>query len=476
MNCPSCNKIIAPNLSICPSCGAIIYEYKIKLHDPYRLKGTLIAGKYHLEGYAGGGGMGAVYLALNEETKQKVAVKILKPDIAVKNKEYIRLFEQEIQAAQKISHPNIVKIFDSGSQDDLSFMVMEWLDGHTLEDEITKRKIPIEVIADIFRQVCSALIVAHARNVLHLDIKPANIFLLSEPKTALTVKMIDFGLARILSSETGTTATRFRGTDKYCSPEHYGGKLTSRSDVYSLGATLYHMLAGVVPFGTSYIYAKMYPNMQLPDIPSVLAQRPDFPKELDRVIQKALSKNPNERQESVKDLLDEFEQALLGKSIGFKNEIASRTDTQHDSNQLKFGEDEVDDLPSNFLRLNAELFDVVVCLCATLIILSPFVTLTDKLYTQEGLLIILINFAIILFIYRTLSIGIYHRTFGMSIFLLEIIDIEENDYLSLRQATVHSFIYLFSIILFGIGFLPMFFNSERRAAHDLLAGAIVVKE
>ena len=117
-------------------------------------------------------------------------------------------------------------------------------------------------------------------------------------------------MARVLSNETGTTVTRFLGTYQYCSPEHFGGKVTYRSDIYSLGATLYHMIAGVIPFGTSYINAKMHPELELPPVPSVVSMRPGLPHEVDVVIRKALSKNPRDRQQSVRELLEEFRSAI----------------------------------------------------------------------------------------------------------------------------------------------------------------------
>jgi hypothetical protein len=117
-------------------------------------------------------------------------------------------------------------------------------------------------------------------------------------------------MARIIKSDSGTTVTRFFGTYQYCSPEHFGGKVNGRSDVYSLGATLYHMIAGVVPFGTSYINAKMHPNARLPPVPSILNMRPGLPAKVDKILNKALSKNPDERYGSSKELYDEFAAAV----------------------------------------------------------------------------------------------------------------------------------------------------------------------
>jgi eukaryotic-like serine/threonine-protein kinase len=283
---------------------------KERKRDPYRLVGITLGNKYRLEEYAGGGGMGAVYRCYHTELAQVFAIKILKPDIVVNNPIYARLFEREVEAARQLNHPNIVKLFDSGFDDNVSFMVMEWLEGHTLEDVIDDGHLGINRVAAIFNQICSAFIAAHNKNVIHLDIKPANVFIVDSVQLEDFVKVIDFGLARVLRSDSGTTVTRFLGTYQYCSPEHFGGKLTHRSDIYSLGVMLYQLLTGVLPFGTSHIQAKMYPNLEMPPIPSLRRIRPDLSDAVDKVILKALSKDPNGRQQSVQQLLQEFSASI----------------------------------------------------------------------------------------------------------------------------------------------------------------------
>jgi uncharacterized RDD family membrane protein YckC len=138
--------------------------------------------------------------------------------------------------------------------------------------------------------------------------------------------------------------------------------------------------------------------------------------------------------------------------------------------------EEIDDCAPVSLRFNAGLFDLIIGSFLSFILLSPFMLLNGNLFTLQGLLAFLATFAIVMFIYMTVSIGFLGRTFGMRLFSLEIIDIEENDYPTFHQAAVNSCVYLFSLALGGIGFLPLFFNSEKRAAHDLLAGTMVVRE
>jgi hypothetical protein len=287
--------------------------------DPYKLVGTKFSSKYLLEEYAGGGGMGAVYRAVDQASRTKVAVKILKPDVVLRNSRNAVSFQREVAAARTLEHPNIVRVLDAGVSNDISFMVMEWLDGRTLEDVLEENQLEMPRVVDLFGQICNALMAAHAKNIIHLDIKPANVFVL--PNQPWHIKVIDFGMARVLSNETGTTVTRFLGTYQYCSPEHFGGKVTYRSDIYSLGATLYHMIAGVIPFGTSYINAKMHPDMELPPVPSIINMRSEVPMEVDAVIRKALSKRPGERQQSVRELLDDFYLAMRGVSQSSKVSI-----------------------------------------------------------------------------------------------------------------------------------------------------------
>jgi serine/threonine protein kinase/CheY-like chemotaxis protein len=277
--------------------------------DPYRLIGSVLSGKYELVEYAGSGGMGVVYRADNL-AGGVVAVKILKPDIVAKNPDYAELFQQEVKAAEKLSHPHIVKLLDSGTDGEITFMVMEWLEGKLLEELLIEGSLPLERTVPIFKQICSAVAYAHEHRIIHLDLKPGNIFLVQDESLTDFVKVIDFGLSRIISRESGTTVTRFRGTHQYCAPEQFGGKVSHRSDIYILGATLYYLLSGLVPFGSSYINAKMHPNLELPDIPSLSKPPFGLPSAVDQVIQKALSREPADRQQSAMQLFHEFTEAI----------------------------------------------------------------------------------------------------------------------------------------------------------------------
>jgi serine/threonine-protein kinase len=145
-------------------------------------------------------------------------------------------------------------------------------------------------------------------------LKPANILFVQKERSRDFVKVIDFGLARVITKESGTTVTRFRGTHQYCAPEQFGGRVSKRSDIYSLGATLYYLISGVIPFGATYINAKLHKNLELPEIPSPTRQR-GFHKRVDQVIMKALSKDPDARQQTVRQLFEEFQEATLSDGV-----------------------------------------------------------------------------------------------------------------------------------------------------------------
>jgi serine/threonine protein kinase len=136
-------------------------------YDPYRLVGVTLGNRYRLEEYAGGGGMGAVYRGYKKDSDQEFAIKILKPDIMATNPKYVELFQQEVEAARQLNHPNIVKLYDSGFDDNISFMVMEWLDGHTLEEVLQSGRLEIGQVIDIFGQICTAFSIAHNRHLAY---------------------------------------------------------------------------------------------------------------------------------------------------------------------------------------------------------------------------------------------------------------------------------------------------------------------
>ena len=281
-----------------------------RFSDPYRLVGTLFTDQYTITSVAGIGGMSVVYRA-SPNAYPNVAIKVINPNLLAKQGDvYFRLFKQEVELARRLKHPCIIETYDSGiSKDGFAFIALEWLDGHTLADElISCGKLSSDRVLAIFSRVCSALAAAHRARILHLDIKPSNIFVLSDA-VAEPIRVIDFGLARAFHSSAGTTLSRYFGTLHYSAPEIFAHRACKESDIYSLGVTLFEALAGVLPYGTSNIRA-MVNEFPLQPPPSLLRLRPDLSVMADTVIGRALSKNPSDRQRSADDFYSELQLAL----------------------------------------------------------------------------------------------------------------------------------------------------------------------
>ncbi|HEX8846852.1 MAG TPA: protein kinase [Pyrinomonadaceae bacterium] len=278
--------------------------------DPYRLVGETFDGRYCLEEFAGMGSFGAVYRATATRVGRTVAVKILKPDLGEDETAGAReLFQREALTAGRLSHQHIVAVIDVGEHEGFAYMVMEWLDGRTLEQEMRGRApFTPEEASRLLGQISDALQFAHDAGVIHRDIKPSNIHLGTKDRPF--VKMLDFGIAKVITSSTAVAASRIAGTVSYMSPEQITGSVINhRSDIYSLGIVLYQMLTGTLPFvGESQGHIIQQHIAEPP--PLLTNARPDLPYALSSVIQRALAKNPEERQHSARELSQEFSAAL----------------------------------------------------------------------------------------------------------------------------------------------------------------------
>ena len=256
---------------------------------------TLIDGRYFLIRLLGRGGMGEVYLARDEEVLGRdVALKVLKKEYAALE-EFRERIEREAESAAKLSHPNIVQLFDRGeSEDALPYIAMEHMKGGTLAEKIRREgTLAWREAARIAAQVALALAEAHRRGVIHRDIKPLNVFLSGDPLTAAgSVKVGDFGIARAAAANTLTETSMILGTARYLSPEQAKGEPAGPgSDLYSLGITLYQMLTGKVPFeAESPLAIAMRHVSELP--PSPREANPDVPEDLAAVTLLLLSKDP----------------------------------------------------------------------------------------------------------------------------------------------------------------------------------------
>ncbi len=265
-------------------------------------------GRYQITGSLGKGAMGMVYKGIDPAINRPVALKTIRLDFVNDPAEMEELKERlfrEAQAAGKLSHPNIVTIYDVGSEDQLQYIAMEYLEGQTLEDMIKKKSnFNYKIIAQIIIQICSALQYAHEQGIVHRDIKPANIMILK----GYGVKVMDYGIARIDSSSMTKTGIAM-GTPNYISPEQLKGlPIDHRADLFSLGVVVYEMLLGKRPFKgeniTSLIYSIMHHE---PLKPSDV--NPQIPLLFDRLIFKALEKNPDARYQKASEvvsLLNDF--------------------------------------------------------------------------------------------------------------------------------------------------------------------------
>jgi|GEM_PF-1432325 len=262
---------------------------------------------YRIKGEIGRGAMGRVYLAQDEVIKRNVAIKelVLPHNITEEEKEeaYER-FKREARAAGGLSHPNIVTIYSVEEEDGIPFIVMEYLEGTTLHEKIEEGPIGPEKTADIISQVCEALSYSHNKDIVHRDIKPDNIFLLFDG----TVKLTDFGIAKVMSSSTMTRVGMVIGSPGYMSPEQVRGGATDwRTDVFATGVLLYEMLTGVNPFASDSPTSVMYKIVHEEPQP-IEASDPSFPPYLQEVIDKALAKDKDHRYQDIsqmnKDLVE----------------------------------------------------------------------------------------------------------------------------------------------------------------------------
>ena len=256
------------------------------------LIGKKLDGRYLIESLIGVGGMANVYRGKDTQTGNAVAVKVLKEEL-MDNEELVRRFKNESKAISILSHPNIVKVYDVSVSDRMQYIVMEYIDGITLKEYLKQRggALTWKETVHFATQILAALEHAHAKGIVHRDVKPQNIMLLADG----SIKMMDFGIARFSRAQSQTVSDKAIGSVHYISPEQAkGDKTDARTDIYSVGVMLYEMLSGQLPFdGTGAVSIAI---MQISEKPRPLAEvAPNVPEGLRQITEKAMSKEPDDR-------------------------------------------------------------------------------------------------------------------------------------------------------------------------------------
>ena len=257
--------------------------------------GKDLAGRYHIEELLGQGGMSAVYKAQDPNLKRVVAVKMIHSHLS-SDPGFVSRFEEEATSIAQLRHPNIVQVYDFNVEDEIYYMVMEFIPGETLQDHLKRlnnvdRRMPLEDVVNYMVNVCEAADYAHDRGMIHRDIKPANV-MLSVFEQAI---LMDFGIAKIIGGQQHTATGAVVGTALYMSPEQIKGQqIDRRSDIYSLGVTLFEMVSGRPPFEADSAMTLMMMHVNDP-VPNLQDLYPDVPAEMVAVINKALDKKPENR-------------------------------------------------------------------------------------------------------------------------------------------------------------------------------------
>ena len=317
IKCPKCQFDNTPDSQFCKKCGAqlsssekasIAYTETLQAPKADLTTGSTYAGRYQIIEELGKGGMGKVYKAHDTEIKEKVALKLIKPEIA-SDKRTIERFQNELKLARKISHRNVCRMYDINKEEGSYFITMEYVSGEDLKSLIRRvKQLTVGTAISIAKQVCDGLAEAHRLDVVHRDLKPSNIMIDKDGN----VRIMDFGIARSLKGKGITGAGVMIGTPEYMSPEQVESKeVDQRSDIYSLGVILYEMVTGRVPFeGDTPFSVGVKHKSEIPADPKEINAQ--IPEDLSQVILKCLEKDKERRFQSVGEFRDELESIEKG--------------------------------------------------------------------------------------------------------------------------------------------------------------------
>lgn len=317
--CPKCEREYAPSHEECPSDGATLMEYEVVEEveaDP--LVGVTLDGRFRIAAPLSEGGMGTVYRGVQSGVDRHVAVKVMRASSSSDGTK-IRRFLREAQTISQLSHPNIVNFIDFGQAVDhgVLYLVMELIDGCDLSELVGGGKLHPSLVTEIGIQVCSALTEPHHEGVVHRDLKPANLMLLTRYDGSVQIKLVDFGIANAVTGQTRLTQTGVAcGTPYYMAPEQVeGDDVTTATDVYALGAIMFHLLTGRVLFDGETDVQILFKHLkQSPPVRDALAGSDRVPGAMTELIDQMLSKSIDQRPESVLAVRDRLE--VIRKDVG----------------------------------------------------------------------------------------------------------------------------------------------------------------
>jgi eukaryotic-like serine/threonine-protein kinase len=310
--CPECGEAYDARVTVCPRDGTTLFAYRLRDTEPMDpLVGEVLDGRFRLEAMLGQGGMGAVYRGVQLSVDRKVAIKVLKPDLA--NEEVIiQRFFREARVISELAHPGIVNLIDFGqdASRDVLYLVMELVDGWELGSLLRRGRLHLDAALDAVSQVCSALSEPHARGIVHRDLKPDNMMLVPLADGSVRVKVLDFGIASALQLDTKITSTgMICGTAHYMAPEQAQARdIGAATDIYSLGVVLYELLCGQLPFEADSALQILLKHVQVtPPSLREYVSADEVPDRVVALVDQMLAKSPADRPPSVVAIRDEIE-------------------------------------------------------------------------------------------------------------------------------------------------------------------------
>lgn len=330
----------------------------------------VLSGRYELLEKIGDGGMAVVYKGKDKLLNRYIAVKILRPEFT-KDATFVENFKRESQAAAGLSHPNIVGVYDVGREGNINYIVMELIEGDTL-NKIIEREAPMDYrkVIDISKQVASALRVAHKNKIIHRDVKPHNIMITNDG----VVKLADFGIARAVNDATLSTGSKIVGSVHYFSPEQARGNyVDERSDIYSLGIVMYEMLTGKVPFDGDNPVTVALKHINEEIVPPIELE-PGIPPALDRCVMKATSKYQTNRYANADELIQELDNIsfvtnVAGASIFESTEVIEKRNKRREEFE-KDVEKEVEQRERDRKKKNKKKIAIIIAVILVLMLIG----------------------------------------------------------------------------------------------------------